>query len=48
MSYISKSQREMSNLTHEACLEARHGNKGLQQLVRHIGNRFLTHAVNAF
>lgn len=43
VSYISKSQRGMSNLMHEACQEARNGNKSIQQQVRHIGNKFLTH-----
>lgn len=43
VSYISKSQRGMSNLMYEACKEARQGNKTLKQQVRHIGNKFLTH-----
>lgn len=43
VSYISKSQRGMSSLMHEACEEARHGNMSLQQQVRQIGHRFLTH-----
>lgn len=43
VSYISKSQRGMSNLMYEACKEARQGNKNLQQQVRHIGNKFLSH-----
>lgn len=43
VSYISKSRRGMSNLMYEACKEARQGNKGLQQQVRHIGNKFLSH-----
>lgn len=43
VSYISKSQRDMSNLMYETCKEARQGNKGLQQQVRHIGNKFLSH-----
>lgn len=43
VSYISKSQRGMSNLMYEACKEARQGNKGTQQQVRHIGNKFLSH-----
>lgn len=43
VSYISKSQRGMSNLMFEACKEARQGNKTLKQQVRHIGNKFLTH-----
>lgn len=43
VSYISKSQRGMSNLMHEACEEARHGNMSLRQQVRQIGNKFLTH-----
>ncbi|XP_065931772.1 uncharacterized protein [Magallana gigas] len=43
VSYISKSQRGMSNLLHEACEEARKGNFTLKQQVRQIGNKFLTH-----
>lgn len=43
VSYISKSQRGMSNLLHEACEEARNGNMSLKQQVRQIGNKFLTH-----
>lgn len=43
VSYISKSQRVMSNLMHEACEKARHGNMSLRQQVRQIGNKFLTH-----
>lgn len=43
VSYISKSQRGMSNLLHEACEEARNGNMSLKQQVRQIGNNFLTH-----
>ena len=39
--YINKSQRGMSRLLHEACKEAKQGNKDLRQQVRHIGNRFL-------
>lgn len=42
VSYISKSQRGMSNLMYEACKEARQGNKTLKQQVNHIGNKFLT------
>lgn len=40
VSYISKGQRGMSNLMQESCKEAQHGNKNLQQQVRHIGNKF--------
>ncbi|XP_061196745.1 uncharacterized protein LOC133205019 [Saccostrea echinata] len=43
VSYLSKSQRGMSNLLHEACEEARKGNLSLKQQVRQIGNKFLTH-----
>lgn len=43
VNYISKSQRGMSNLMYEACIEARQGNKNLQQHVRQIGNKFLSH-----
>lgn len=43
VSYISKSQRGMSNLLHDACEEARKGNLSLKQQIRQIGNKFLTH-----
>lgn len=38
VSYISKSQRGMSNLLHDACEEARKGNLSLKQQIRQIGN----------
>ncbi|XP_062603984.1 uncharacterized protein LOC134265790 [Saccostrea cucullata] len=41
VSYISKSQRGMSNLLDQACKEAREGNMDLKKQVRHIGNKFL-------
>ncbi|MCG7875518.1 MAG: AAA family ATPase [Candidatus Thiodiazotropha endolucinida] len=40
VSYISKSQRGMSNLLHAAAKEARNGNMDLKRQVRHIGNVF--------
>lgn len=43
VSYVSKSQKGMSNLLHDACEEARKGNLSLKQQVRQIGNKFLTH-----
>lgn len=43
VSYISKSQRGMSNLLNDACEEARKGNLSLKQQVRQIWNKFLTH-----
>lgn len=36
--YVSKSQRGMSNLMHEACIQARHDNMSLRQQARQIGN----------
>ncbi|XP_062577686.1 uncharacterized protein LOC134239531 [Saccostrea cucullata] len=41
VSYISKSQRGMSNLLDQACKEAREGNMDLKKQVRHMGNKFL-------
>ena len=43
VSYISKGQRGMSQLLHQACKEARAGNDDIKQQVRRIGNNFLTH-----
>ena len=40
VSYISKSQRGMSNLLHAAAKEARNGNLDIKRQVRHIGNIF--------
>ena len=40
VSYISKSQRGMSNLLHAAAKEARNGNLDIKRQVRHIGNVF--------
>ena len=40
VSYISKSQREMSNLLHAAAKETQIGNINLKRQVRHIGNVF--------
>ena len=42
VSYISKGQRGMSNLLHEACKAARESAKDIKEQVRHIGNVFLT------
>ncbi|XP_078328660.1 uncharacterized protein LOC144623788 [Crassostrea virginica] len=41
VSYISKSQRGMSNLLNRAAKEAREGNLDIKRQVRHIGNQFL-------
>lgn len=41
VSYISKSQRGMSDLLNRAAKEAREGNLDLKRQVRHIGNHFL-------
>ena len=41
VSYISKSQRGMSMLLHQACKEARQSKMDLKQQVRHMGNHFL-------
>ena len=43
VSYISKSQRGMSNLLHDACEEARKENLSLKRQERQIRNKFLTH-----
>ncbi|XP_060573123.1 uncharacterized protein LOC132731041 [Ruditapes philippinarum] len=40
VSYISKSQRGMSNLMYAAAKEARNGNLDIKRQVRHIGNVF--------
>ena len=40
VSYISKSQRGMSNLLHAAAKEARNDNMDIKRQVRHIGNVF--------
>ena len=40
VSYISKSQRGMSNLLHAAAKEARNGNFNIKEQVRQIGNVF--------
>jgi hypothetical protein len=40
VSYISKSQRGMSNLLHAAAKEATNGNMDIKRQVRHIGNVF--------
>ncbi|XP_062567926.1 uncharacterized protein LOC134230168 [Saccostrea cucullata] len=41
VSYISKSQRGMSDLLSRAAKEAREGNLDIKRQVRHIGNHFL-------
>ena len=41
VSYISKSQKGMSQLLRNACDEARAGNSSIKQQVRDIGSRFL-------
>ncbi|XP_062615034.1 uncharacterized protein LOC134276764 [Saccostrea cucullata] len=41
VSYISKSQRGMSELLSRAAKEAREGNLDIKRQVRHIGNQFL-------
>ena len=41
VSYISKSQKGMSELLRSACDEARRGNSTIKQQVRDIGNKFL-------
>ncbi len=40
VSYISKAQKEMSELLRKACTEAREGNANINQQVRDIGDRF--------
>ena len=42
VSYVSKGQRGMSNLLHQACKEARKGNADITKQVQHIGNQFLS------
>ena len=41
VSYISKAQKEMSELPRKACAEAKEGNSTIKQQVRDIGNKFL-------
>ena len=41
LSYITKSQRDMSRLLEKASEEAKAGNKDITNRVRHIGNKFL-------
>ena len=41
VSYISKSQKGMSELLRKACAEAKEGNCSIKQQVRDIGNKFL-------
>lgn len=41
VSYMSKSQRGMSDLLNRAAKEAREGNIDIKRQVRHIGNHFL-------
>ncbi|XP_061170324.1 uncharacterized protein LOC133179634 [Saccostrea echinata] len=41
VSYISKSQRGMSDLLNRAAKEAREGNLDIKRQIRHIGNHFL-------
>jgi hypothetical protein len=41
VSYISKAQKGMSDLLHNACAEAKEGNSTIKQQVRDIGNKFL-------
>lgn len=43
VSYISKGQRGLSNLLHQACKEARSSESDIKQQVRRIGNQFLSH-----
>lgn len=43
VSYISKRQRGLSNLLHQACKEARSSESDIRQQVRKIGNQFLSH-----
>ena len=43
VTYISKSQRGMSNLLYLAAKEAREGNTEIRKQVRSIGHKFLTH-----
>ena len=41
VNYISKGQKGISELLHQACSEARKGNHDIKQQVRDIGSRFL-------
>lgn len=41
VAYISKSQKGMSQLLHNACKEAKQDNMNLRESVKHIGNKFL-------
>lgn len=43
VSYISKSQRGLSNLLFDACQEAKRKDSDIRQQVRRIGNQFLSH-----
>lgn len=43
VSYITKSQRGMSKLLHNAVSEARDGNVGIREQVRDIGSKFINH-----
>lgn len=43
VSYISKGQRGLSNLLHQACKETRSSESDIRQQVRKIGNQFLSH-----
>ncbi|MDY6841695.1 MAG: AAA family ATPase [Pseudomonadota bacterium] len=43
ITYISKGHRGMSDLLRDASDEAKRGNRGVQQQVRHIANKFLNH-----
>lgn len=43
VSYISKGQRGMSNLLHDAVKQAKEDNDNIRQQVRKVGNKFLTH-----
>lgn len=58
-SYMSKGQRGLSNLLHQACKEARSSESDIRQQVRRIGNhvfpvyklelkKLLSNSVNAF
>ena len=42
VSYVSKGQRGMSNLLHQACEEAKQRDSDIRNQVRHIGNKFLS------
>ncbi|XP_076461676.1 uncharacterized protein LOC143294132 [Babylonia areolata] len=43
VTYISKSQRGMSDMLRDAADEAKHGNHSVREQVRHIANKFLNH-----